>query len=183
MSATCEPTNRSAERASASAEASPAGERRRHWRWVAVAVLVAPAVAALGTLLSSTLDGAERLGPVRGLLLGHGPAQARDRLATDVPGTFRSTAIGEDYALDWTPRTEGGRLRSARLEFHLGQLVAVRLSLAPDAAEANGPTFVLTESSVLVREARPDDTVELTWLARSCPTHADEVRRLIAARR
>jgi hypothetical protein len=148
-----------------------------------LAVLVLPAAAALIMLVTSTFSGSETIGPVRGLVLGHGPAQACDRLATDVAGSFRSTAIGEDFALDWTPDGTPGELKSARLEFHLGQLVAARLTLAPGAPEADGPEFELTDTSVLTREASSDGDVEITWLARSCPTHADEVRRLIAERR
>jgi hypothetical protein len=153
------------------------------WKWIAVAVLVLPAAAALATVLASTFASGDTIGPVRGLALGYGPAQARDRLVTDGAGSFRSTAIGEDFALDWTPRGAAGELKRARLEFHLGQLVAARLTLAPEAPEASGPEFELTETSVLTREVGEGGAVELTWLARSCPTHADEVERLIAERR
>lgn len=153
------------------------------WKWIAIAVLIVPGAFALIVVISSALGGGETIGPVQGVLLGHGPAQVRERLETGAPGSFRSMAIGEDFALEWTPDGDPGPLSSARLEFHLGQLVAARMRLSPDAPAASGPEFELSEASVLTREAAPDGTVELTWLARSCPTHADEVRQVIAERR
>ena len=157
--------------------------KRSAWKWIAVAVLIVPAGYALVALITSSLGGDETVGPVQGIVLGHGPAQVRDRLETGAPGSFRSTAIGEDFALDWTPDDEPGPLLEARLEFHLGQLVAARMRLSPEAPAANGPEFMLSQASVLTREAAPDGAVELTWLARSCPTHADEVRQVIRERR
>ena len=153
---------------------------RQVWKWIAAAVLIVPAVVALGVLAMETLGGSDRIGPVQGLSLGFGPAQARERLVTEAPGSFRSTAIGEDFALDWTPDADPGPLRRARLEFHLGQLVAARLALTPDAAAARGPALEVSDASVLTRAATPDGAVEITWLARSCPTHAEEVRRVLA---
>ncbi|HJL20320.1 MAG TPA: hypothetical protein RMH99_31930 [Sandaracinaceae bacterium LLY-WYZ-13_1] len=155
----------------------------RKWKWIALVVLVLPAAAGLWALASSTFGGSETLGPVRGLSLGFGPAQARERLRTAVPGSFRSTAIGEDFAIDWTPDGAATQMRAARMEFHLGQLVALRLTLSSDAPEAEGPDLELSEASVLTRERAPDGSVELTWLARSCPTHADEVRQRITQHR
>lgn len=154
------------------------------WRWLALALLVIPAGLGVSAFLATKrLGGDGPLGPLRGLSLGYGPAQVRHRLVTDSPGSFRLTADGEDFALDWTPEGASRELKAARLEFHLGQLVAVRLTVAPHAPEADGPEFELTGASLLTRERRSDGSIELTWLARSCPTHADEVRRLIANRR
>lgn len=161
---------------------APAG-RRSAWRWIAIAVLIAPAAIGLAALLVSRAGPSETLGPVRGLRLGLAPSQARQMFAAEQPGTFVTSATGEDFALEWTPAAPGGALHSARLEFHLGQLVALRLSLAPDAPEARGPGLEASEASLLTREPSPEGGVELTWLARSCPTHADEVRRRIAEHR
>ena len=149
-------------------------------RWIAVAVVLVPALGALATLAWGELSRSETLGPVRGVRLGTTLTSARDRLQTGQPGDFRTSAIEEDVALDWTPAGDSseGELRSARLEFHLGLLVAMRLRLAPDAPEASGPALEVTEASVLSREPL-EDGVQLTWLARSCPTHADEVQRRI----
>lgn len=149
------------------------------WKWIAIAVLIVPGAVALLVLSTEMLGGSEPIGPVQGLQLGYGPAQARERLVTDVPGSFRSTAIGEDFALDWAPEGTPGALRRARLEFHLGQLVAARLALSEDAPAAGGEALELSDASVLTRRAVGDGTVEITWLARSCPTHADEVREVL----
>lgn len=157
----------------------PTPRRDPSWRAraAALALIVTPVIA--GLIWLAIPKGGERIGPVRGLVLGQGPAQARDRLRVDRPGSFRSSASEEDFALSWTPEEPGGDLASARLEFHLGQLVAVRLALTPDAPEATGPPRVITAASLLTRERRAG-VVELTWLARSCPTHAAEVARRMA---
>ena len=161
-----------------SSEASDARGARK-WRWIGALVLLAPAAWALWTIAAPLVapEGAA-LGPIRGVRLGTGAGQARDRLATGAPGEFRSEAMGEDHALTWQPTGETRGLRAARLEFHLGQLVAVRLTLDGSAPEAQGPQFESSNAPVLTR-TRSGEAVELTWLARSCPTHAGEVRRLI----
>jgi len=131
--------------------------------------------------LISASCGGRLADPIFGLRLGTSPSQARGRFDPGAPGTFRSEAMGEDFALIWEPEGESP-VRSARLEFHLGQLVAVRVRSAPGAPHAEGPELVTTDVSVLTREATPGEVV-LTWLARACPTHAVEVRRRIAGRR
>jgi hypothetical protein len=123
----------------------------------------------------------ETLGPIRGVRLGLSPSQVRRQLQTGAPGSFRTTTVGEDFALSFTPH-RNGELHRARLEFHLGQLVAARLLLSPDAPESQGPPLAQSAASVLRRERTPNG-VELTWIAKSCPTHAAEVRRLLAERR
>lgn len=120
--------------------------------------------------------------PVFGVRLGMTPPQVRERFAPSPGGTFRSEAQGEDLILVWEPSASPGPVRIARHEFHLGQLVAMRLTLEPSSAEAGGPAMELTGVSVLTRETT-ESGVELTWLARSCPTHADEVRRRIQEHR
>src|SRR5690606_31475655 len=117
-------------------------------RWMAPAALLVPALLALGAWFFMS-GGGETLGPVRGLRLGVAPAQARAALQTDRPGSFSTLAMGEDFALVWTPDAAAGELGLARLEFHLGQLVAVRMSLTPSAPEANGPELQVSETSVL----------------------------------
>lgn len=156
---------------------APSGGPRR--RWLAPLALLVPALIAGIAWVATGTGGGEAVGPVRGLRLGFAPAQARQRLVTDGPGSFSTIAMGEDFALVWAPDAPGGELTHARLEFHLGQLVAVRLMFTPAAPEAAGPELEVSDASVLTREPTPDG-VELTWLARSCPTHADEVRQRIA---
>lgn len=162
----------------------PAGNAPRmpssNWRWVALVILVVPALLGLVAMVLP-MARQEALGPVRGIRLGLSPAQARGQLVTEGPGSFSSLAMGEDFALVWSPHVPHG-LRAARMEFHLGQLVALRLTLAPSAPEAEGPSLAVSESSIRTREPSPDGVV-LTWLARGCPTHADEVRRRMAERR
>jgi len=115
--------------------------------------------------------------PVLGVRLGMTPAQVRERFAPGVEGTYRSEAMGEDFALVWEPASDEG-VREARHEFHLGQLVALRLTVAEESDVASGDAMQLTDVSLLTREPT-EDGVRITWLARSCPTHADEVRRRI----
>jgi hypothetical protein len=148
----------------------------RAWQFVLLAGLLALGLGAAWLSMRPS----ETIGPLRGLRLGDSPARARDRFAPGVPGDFHSEAMGEDFALVWEA-TRPGEVRSARLEFHDALLVAARLRVAPSAPEADGPPIVLTEASLFTRERSRAD-VELTWIARSCPTHADEVRRRLASR-
>ena len=115
--------------------------------------------------------------PILGVRLGMTPTQVRDRFDPAGPGTFRSEAMDEDFALVWEPEADSA-VRGARHEFHLGQLVAMRLTVSEDAPEASGAAILTTDLSVLTRESVAEG-VAITWLARSCPTHADEVRRRI----
>lgn len=154
----------------------------RRWRWIAVLALIVPALIGLIALVMMTGGSSETLGPVRGLRLGTTPSMARQHLTTGARGAWATTATGEDYALTWTAGSPTNDLRRAQLEFHLGQLVAVRLLLSPGAPEADGPELSVSQASVLTRETTPEG-VALVWLARSCPTHADEVRRRIAEHR
>ena len=135
-------------------------------------------IVATFALLAAMGCGPSAPDPILGVRLGMTPTQVRERFGTAVRGTFRSEAMGEDLALVWTPDEPDASVRSARHEFHVGQLVAMRLVMDPSAPAARGPAMELTEVSILTRE-RADEGVEVTWLARSCPTHADEVRRRI----
>jgi hypothetical protein len=157
-------------------------QRSTRWRWIAVLALIIPALIGLIALVMTSSGSSETLGPVRGLRLGTTPVMARRHLTTGGQGEWATTASGEDYALTWTAESPTSDLRRAELEFHLGQLVAVRLLLSPGAPEADGPDLSVSQASVLTRETTPEG-VSLVWLARSCPTHADEVRRRIAEHR
>lgn len=148
------------------------------WHFALAATL---GLAAIGAWLASRPS--ETIGPVRGLTLGDAPTRARDRFAPGSPGQFRtelsSAATGDDFTLVWTP-DRSDEVRGARLEFHESMLVAVRMRLSDDAPEADGPPLVLTEASLLARD-RSRGEVQLTWIARGCPTHADELRRRLAS--
>lgn len=150
------------------------------WLWlVGLVTVLVGAYAGLSVLLGPSDD---TIGPIRGLRLGYATSMARSRFTPGASGSYRSEAQGEDLALVWTPSEQGGPVRAARLEFHLGLLVAVRLTLRPDQEEAEGPPLTLSEASLLARDTR-DGSVDLTWIARSCPTHAEEVARRISQRR
>lgn len=158
----------------------PKDERWPRWLWlVGLVTVLLGAYAALTALLGPSDD---TIGPIRGLRLGYATSMARERFTPGGEGSYRSEAQGEDLALVWTPASDDGPVKAARLEFHLGLLVAVRLTLRPDQPEASGPPLSVSEASVLTREPG-DDGVALTWLARSCPTHAEEVQRRISQRR
>ena len=154
-------------------------QRTTRWRWIAVLVLVVPAVIGLIVMITSSMSSSETVGPVRGLRLGYAPAMARQHLLTGGPGSYATTAMGEDYALTWTADSPNDDLRRARLEFHLGQLVAVRLLVTSDSPEAEGPELQVSTASVLTRESTPEG-VEIAWLAREL-SHAR--RRSAAASR
>ena len=113
--------------------------------------------------------------PILGVRLGMTPAQVRARFAPGAAGTYRSEAMDEDFALVWEP-SAGGDVLGARHEFHEGLLVAVRLSVTTAADVADGPPLEATPLSLLTREV-VSERIALTWLARSCPTHAAEVER------
>ncbi|MGE3631162.1 MAG: hypothetical protein AB7P00_14755, partial [Sandaracinaceae bacterium] len=88
---------------------------------------------------------------------------------------------GADLTLVWDPSNpEASDLQEARLEFHEGLLVAVRLEVTDSSPEAAGPALVTTETSILSRDPIGPSLVRVSWLSRSCPTHADEVARRIA---
>jgi hypothetical protein len=123
---------------------------------------------------------AERRAEIHGVWLGMTPNDVRERFRTPGPGTWRSE-MQADPVLIWTatmvePRT------TASFEFHGGVLVAVRMVVPTSDPDAQGPALDVSTASVLVRRGQTDGRVEITLLARDCPTHAEEVRRLISRR-
>jgi hypothetical protein len=119
---------------------------------------------------------------VRGVRLGLTPTQVRERFDPGIAGDWRSTTVGEDLHLTWTPGAEGGDLRQARFEFHLGLLVALRLALLEGAPEALGAPLEVRAASVrTVGRSADGGGADLVWLARGCPTHREEVERLLSA--
>jgi hypothetical protein len=110
-----------------------------------------------------------------GLRLGMTPDDVRARFSPG-RGAFRSEVSGTDTALVW----EGEAAEPARFEFHDGQLVAVRLVLAPGASDASGPGLVTTPGTVLSRTERSDGAIDAVLLSRTCPTHREEAQRIVA---
>ena len=70
--------------------------------------------------------------PLFGVRLGDAMSTARDHLVTPGQGAWESEA-GKVPALTWTPVSPSSPLKSARLEFHKGALVAARYLVSPDA--------------------------------------------------
>ena len=154
--------------------AQPPPRLRRLLPWIVLSSLTLPALFALWSLLS-TIASPPAPATLRGVWLGMTPDQVRERYERTGEGSFRAQAIGQDLALDWT-----GESPPPRFEFHAGQLVAVRIVVPREAPESTGDRLTASSQSVISREPRPDGSVAITWLARSCPTHADEVSRLLS---
>jgi hypothetical protein len=133
---------------------------------------------------------------VRGVRLGMTPSDVRERFVAPAPGgAWQAVARGEDFTLEWRPAPPlaqptttsapdagGGTAQPARFEFHAGILVGVRLVLSSTDPAAHGAPVDVSTASVLARRGRTDGRVEITLLARDCPTHAEEVHRLLARR-
>lgn len=118
----------------------------------------------------------ERPVEVHGVTLGMTPSDVRGRFDAPGPGVWHSE-MRADPMLVWTaPGT------TATFEFHGGILVAVRMLVRPTDPAAQGRPLDVSNASVLVRRVQTDGRVEVTLLARDCPTHAGEVRRLIPSR-
>jgi len=110
------------------------------------------------------------------LRLGMGPRDARTRLARELPGDLVVVPAAE-LALEWHGRSPG--VRSLRLELHDGKLVAIRARLAPTHPLAHGDSLWQSSTAVLSRRSRDDGDFDFLLVARDCPTHRDEVARLL----
>lgn len=149
------------------------------WTIAVLVLLAAPTAWAISRVLT------DDAGPfvLEGVRLGMTPADVRRSFSLAGAGRFQSEAMGEDFALAWAPMSPSG-LVSARFEFHESLLVAVRLRgrAGAETVEAlDGPSFEQTPGSVLARRSGSDLT-DVIWLSRDCPTHANEVARLVASR-
>lgn len=155
------------------------GPRPRHRRWLAMLLILVSVLAMGGVVLRTgwvgfrTEEGTE----VHGIALGMTPREVRERFKTAVPGQWRFVA-GDDPALEWLPSGPSS-VERARFEFHGGMLVAVRLLLSAADPAAQGARLGVSTASVLARRGLTDGRVELVLLARDCPTHAEEVGRLL----
>lgn len=148
------------------------------WTIAIVVLLAAPTAWAISRVLTD--DG----GPIvlAGVRLGMTPADVRRSFVLASAGRFQSEPAATDFALAWSPLRPAG-VESARFEFHESLLVAVRLRGTLGAIDAlEGPSFEQTPGSVLARNAASNMT-DVIWLSRACPTHANEVARMLASRR
>lgn len=148
-------------------------------RWWAAALLGVLLVGVAYTGWRTFFAPSERLGPIRGLVLGLGPAQSRAQLEVSGEGSYRTIAHPEDLILEWTPRDGSEGVRRAQMEFHTGQLVALTLEVPPSSPEARGPAIEIAPHSVLERQRNADGSFRVRWLARGCPTHLDEVASIL----
>ncbi len=114
-----------------------------------------------------------------GVHLGMTPADVRARFDAAREGALRaSLGDGGAYALELAGGA--GTVRSARLEFHEGLLVAIRAELDPRDPLAGAQGRAVSGAAVRVMREGPNGSVALTILSRTCPTHADEVRSLLS---
>jgi hypothetical protein len=159
--------------------------RARKWPAAIVWILV-PVLALGGVALRAALVGAGAgdAATVRGVRLGMTPREVRERFAAPGAGQWRAGSEGGEVVLEWSPA--GGAAAAegevARFEFHSGMLVAVRMVLPASDPDAQGATLGVSSASVMARRGLTNGRVEMTLLARDCPTHAAEVRRLLARR-
>lgn len=147
--------------------------------WTPLLVLL-PAIVALGALLGSLLlpGSSPAIGEVRGVRLGMTPDQVRERFDRGAPSSWRTEIAGTDLSLIRAP--SGSLDREARFEFHEGMLVAMRFDLSADAPEASGDPITISTASVTARTRGQGGRVSLVVLARDCPTHAEEVSRILS---
>lgn len=152
----------------------------RRW-WVRAGILLLLLVIVVGLVIAKKRSSAA-FGELRGVRLGMTVRDVRARFDTTGAGAGAwESYVGDDgLVLRWKPTTDarGGPL-AARFEFHMGIVMAIRADLAPGDTAAIGPTFELSESTVVVREPTPAGPVHLTVIARSCPTHAKEAERFV----
>ena len=113
-----------------------------------------------------------------GVRLGMTPAEVRATFAPPAATDARwRLDASREIALEWS-----GSGRSFRFEFHGAQLMAIRAVLERKDPSTQGLALDVTNATVLHRHARGDGRVEVTLLARDCPSHAEEARRLISGR-
>lgn len=144
---------------------------------------LATACIALATLAGgATLAGCDKPetpSPFPGVRLGMSPRDVRDRFGPIAggEGTWQTKVVtkpGEDTVLEWTAKDAAAtKVPTARFEFHLGMLVAIRAHLNENVAAER---IEATEKTVTVRSPAPAGGAgsEVVILARDCPTHKEE---------
>jgi hypothetical protein len=149
--------------------------RSRSWLYAAV-VPIAVAGAVYAAAQAKLAGDREPLHAYR-LRFGMTPADVRATFSapTAEDSRWRVDSSAEP-ALEWR-----GRNRSFRFEFHNAQLMAVRAVVESRDPSTHGGALEVSTAAVLRRVVREDGRVELTLVARDCPSHAEEARRLIAS--
>jgi len=122
----------------------------------------------------SRADAAEVLPAIK---LGMSPRDVRARFEPSTQGSWTTrigSSPGDDTILEWVAAdTTSARITTAKFEFHLGMLVAIRAHLRePVAAEVIDLTAKTVTSRAPSGPSGPGS--DLVILARDCPTHRDE---------
>jgi hypothetical protein len=139
----------------------------------AIAIAFALAIGASGC---SRDEPAALDGSIAAVRLGMAPRDVRARFAPGSAGQWQTKAgVEDDTVLEWTGGPDA-RIETARFEFHLGMLVAIRESVR----KGTGPDDVVaTPKTVALRKTSPGDGAgEITVLSRDCPTHHAEAESL-----
>ncbi len=116
---------------------------------------------------------------VPGVRLGMSPRDVRDRFDESGQGAWRTNVssgpgANDDTVLEWSAAVPASRATHARFEFHLGMLVAVRAHLREGASSER---VDLTAKTVTLRTAAAGG-IDVTILARDCPTHHEEAEAM-----
>ena len=154
----------------------------RRWYGAAAIALVVPAGWALVRLIAE-LQATDHPFAMYGARLGLTAAQLRDDFQLAGEWALATDEVGA-LTLTWAPSSveEADAPSSAIFEFHEGLLVAMRFRVPSGASIASGDPLVVVPDAVLHREPLLGGEVEVTVIARNCPTHAEEVSRLLTER-
>jgi len=152
----------------------------RRWYGAAAIALVVPAGWAL-VRLGAQIQQPDGVFAYRGARLGLTAAQLRDAYDAEGDWGLRTDEDGS-LVLSFTPEepVDANAPRSATFEFHEGLLVAMRFRMPASAPLASGDPLVVAPDAVLHREPLGSDEVQVDVIARNCPTHAEELSRLLA---
>jgi hypothetical protein len=158
---------------------------RRVVQWLSLVVLRFAAFAVFAVFCNTVACGREASNePLPGVRLGMAPRDVRDRFEDGREGSWQTkvgggTGASDDTVVEWSAASEKSRASTARFEFHLGMLVAVRAHLREGLAAER---VDLTPKTVTVRTPGPAGTggTDVTMLARDCPTHREEAESLAA---
>lgn len=153
----------------------------RRWYGAAAIALVVPAGWALVRLVAE-IQQDETAFAMYGARLGMTAAQLRDAYTLDGAWDLSTDEVG-GLTLTWAPESDldAGAPRAATFEFHEGLLVAMRLRMPAGAPWATGDPLEVAPDAILHRENVGPDVVQVDVIARNCPTHAEEVSRLLEA--
>lgn len=126
---------------------------------------------ALLFIFLTACTGAEKE-PIPNVRLGMAPRDVRDRFQPGGEGSWQTAlGAGDDTVLEWTSRDAKSPVASARFEFHLGMLVAIRARMTET---TTAEQVSATPKTVTVRGPAREGGTAVTVLARDCPTHKDE---------